>query len=65
MRFAVSYSTAFNGTDPDRLVAFARHAEDCGFEGLYVQDHIALYPGRTTARANCRPPCRISIRSTA
>ncbi|MBF6246292.1 TIGR03619 family F420-dependent LLM class oxidoreductase [Nocardia elegans] len=45
MRFAVSYSTAFNGTDPDRLVAFARHAEDCGFEGLYVQDHIALYPG--------------------
>ncbi|WP_063001810.1 TIGR03619 family F420-dependent LLM class oxidoreductase [Nocardia mikamii] len=45
MRFAVSYSTAFNGTDPDRLVAFARHAENCGFEGLYVQDHIALYPG--------------------
>ncbi|MGV9680112.1 TIGR03619 family F420-dependent LLM class oxidoreductase [Nocardia sp. NPDC003482] len=45
MKFAVSYSTPFNGTDPDRLVAFARHAEECGFEGLYVQDHIALYPG--------------------
>lgn len=45
MRFAVSYSTAFNGVDPDRLVAFARHAENCGFEALYVQDHIALYPG--------------------
>lgn len=45
MRFAASYSTAFNGTDPDRLVAFARHAEKCGFEALYVQDHIALYPG--------------------
>ncbi len=45
MRFAISYNTAFNGTDPDRLVAFARHAEDCGFEGLYVQDHIVLYPG--------------------
>ncbi|WP_067674503.1 TIGR03619 family F420-dependent LLM class oxidoreductase [Nocardia miyunensis] len=45
MRFAVSYNTAFNGVDPDRLVAFARHAESCGFEALYVQDHIALYPG--------------------
>ncbi|MEC3956549.1 TIGR03619 family F420-dependent LLM class oxidoreductase [Nocardia sp. CDC153] len=45
MRFAVSYGTAFNGTDPDRLVAFAQHAESLGFEALYVQDHIALYPG--------------------
>lgn len=45
MKFAISYSTAFNGTDPDRLVAFAQHAERCGFEALYVQDHIALYPG--------------------
>ncbi|MVU76606.1 TIGR03619 family F420-dependent LLM class oxidoreductase [Nocardia sp. ET3-3] len=45
MRFAVSYGTAFNGTDPDRLVAFAQHAENLGFEALYVQDHIALYPG--------------------
>ncbi|MGO4617856.1 hypothetical protein AB4305_29220 [Nocardia sp. 2YAB30] len=45
MRFATSYGTAFNGTDPDRLVAFARHAENLGFEALYVQDHIALYPG--------------------
>ncbi len=45
MRFATSYNTAFNGTDPDRLVAFARHAENLGFEALYVQDHIALYPG--------------------
>ncbi|MFJ1457138.1 TIGR03619 family F420-dependent LLM class oxidoreductase [Nocardia sp. N2S4-5] len=45
MKFAISYSTAFNGTDPDRLAAFAQHAEHCGFEALYVQDHIALYPG--------------------
>ncbi|MBF6099358.1 TIGR03619 family F420-dependent LLM class oxidoreductase [Nocardia cyriacigeorgica] len=45
MKFAVSYPTPFNGTDPDRLVSFARHAERCGFEALYVQDHIALYPG--------------------
>ncbi|MGF6881320.1 putative F420-dependent oxidoreductase [Nocardia sp. GAS34] len=45
MRFATSYYTAFNGTDPDRLVTYAQHAERCGFEGLYVTDHIALYPG--------------------
>ncbi|WP_280231204.1 TIGR03619 family F420-dependent LLM class oxidoreductase [Nocardia cyriacigeorgica] len=45
MKFAVSYPTPFNGTDPERLVSFARHAERCGFEALYVQDHIALYPG--------------------
>ncbi|MCM6778594.1 TIGR03619 family F420-dependent LLM class oxidoreductase [Nocardia sp. CDC159] len=45
VKFAISYSTPFNGTDPDRLAAFARHAEGCGFESLYLQDHIALYPG--------------------
>ncbi|MFE7800843.1 LLM class F420-dependent oxidoreductase [Nocardia sp. NPDC057440] len=45
MKFAISYSTPFNGTDPDRLTAFAVHAETCGFEGLYLPDHIALYPG--------------------
>ncbi|MFI6999806.1 TIGR03619 family F420-dependent LLM class oxidoreductase [Nocardia sp. NPDC050175] len=45
MKFAISYSTPFYGTDPDRIIAFAQHAEACGFEGLYLPDHIALYPG--------------------
>ncbi|MFC9440999.1 TIGR03619 family F420-dependent LLM class oxidoreductase [Nocardia sp. NPDC057030] len=45
MKFAISYSTPFYGADPDRIIAFARHAEACGFEGLYLPDHIALYPG--------------------
>ncbi|MET9269609.1 TIGR03619 family F420-dependent LLM class oxidoreductase [Kribbella sp. NPDC003557] len=45
MRFAVSYSTPAYGTDPERLVAFARRAEECGFEGLYVPEHVALYRG--------------------
>ncbi|PXX64269.1 putative F420-dependent oxidoreductase [Nocardia tenerifensis] len=45
MKFAISFSTPYYGTDPDRLVAFARHAEACGFEGIYLPDHIALYPG--------------------
>ncbi len=45
MKFAINYATPAHGTDPDRLVAFAEHAERCGFEALYLQDHIALYPG--------------------
>ncbi|GEM33541.1 LLM class F420-dependent oxidoreductase [Nocardia neocaledoniensis NBRC 108232] len=45
VKFAISYNTPLYGTDPDRLVAFAQHAERCGFEGLYLPDHIALHPG--------------------
>ncbi|MDH2429165.1 TIGR03619 family F420-dependent LLM class oxidoreductase [Sphaerisporangium sp. TRM90804] len=45
MKFAVSYNTAYHGVDPDRIIAYARHAEACGFEALYVPEHIALYPG--------------------
>ncbi|MGW0199166.1 TIGR03619 family F420-dependent LLM class oxidoreductase [Nonomuraea sp. NPDC003201] len=44
MKFAINYSTA-DGLDPDGLVTYARHAEDCGFEGLYLPEHIVLYPG--------------------
>ncbi len=45
MRFAVSYNTAFYGVDADLIVAYARHAEACGFEALYLPEHIVLYPG--------------------
>ncbi|MDP9866054.1 MULTISPECIES: TIGR03619 family F420-dependent LLM class oxidoreductase [Streptosporangium] len=45
MKFAISYNTAYYGADPDRIVACARHAEDCGFESLYLPEHIVLYPG--------------------
>ncbi|MFI9815561.1 TIGR03619 family F420-dependent LLM class oxidoreductase [Saccharothrix variisporea] len=45
MKFAISYSTPYFGVDPDRVVAYARHAEECGFEALYVPEHIAVYPG--------------------
>ncbi|MFI9407614.1 TIGR03619 family F420-dependent LLM class oxidoreductase [Nocardia sp. NPDC052316] len=45
MKFAISYSTPHYGADPDRLIAFAQHAEACGFEGLYLPDHLVLYPG--------------------
>ena len=45
VKFAISYSTPHHGADPERLVAFARHAEMCGFEGFYLPEHIALHPG--------------------
>ncbi|MFG2353048.1 LLM class F420-dependent oxidoreductase [Streptomyces sp. NPDC048521] len=45
MKFAISYSTPVLGVDPERIAGFARHAEECGFEALYLPEHIALYPG--------------------
>ena len=47
MRFGISYSTPYYGVDPDRIVTFAQLAEECGFESLYVPEHIVLYPGAT------------------
>jgi probable F420-dependent oxidoreductase len=47
MKFGLVYNTGYYGTDPDQLIAAARHAEACGFESFYVTEHIALYPGAT------------------
>lgn len=55
MKFAISYSTPYYGADPDRITAFAQHAEDCGFEALYLPEHIALYPGATLGAAEIPP----------
>jgi alkanesulfonate monooxygenase SsuD/methylene tetrahydromethanopterin reductase-like flavin-dependent oxidoreductase (luciferase family) len=44
MKFATSYNTAYYGVDPDKIVAYAQHAEACGFEALYLPEHIVLYP---------------------
>ncbi|MFE2752784.1 TIGR03619 family F420-dependent LLM class oxidoreductase [Actinosynnema sp. NPDC059335] len=55
MEFAVSYSTPHFGVDPDRMVAYARHAEACGFEAVYLPEHIAVYPGATVG-AHPIPP---------
>jgi probable F420-dependent oxidoreductase len=55
MRFAVSYSTPYYGVDPDQIIAYARHAEDCGFEALYLPEHIALYPGATIGPTEIPP----------
>ncbi len=45
MKFGLSYNTGVYGTDPDQMIAVARHAESCGFESFYCPEHIALYPG--------------------
>lgn len=45
VRFATSYQPALHGLDPAHLVSYAQHAEACGFEGLYLPKHVALYPG--------------------
>ena len=45
MKFGLMYNTGFLGTDPDQMIAVARHAEHCGFESFYCPEHIALYPG--------------------
>ncbi|WP_410592434.1 TIGR03619 family F420-dependent LLM class oxidoreductase [Amycolatopsis sp. lyj-23] len=45
MKFGISYSTPFFGADPEVVAGFARDAEECGFESLYVPEHVALYPG--------------------
>jgi probable F420-dependent oxidoreductase len=45
MKFGISYPMPFSGVAPDRIAAFAQHAEECGFESLYLPEHVALYPG--------------------
>ncbi|MEV7012092.1 TIGR03619 family F420-dependent LLM class oxidoreductase [Streptosporangium sp. NPDC051022] len=55
MKFGISYSTPYHGIDPDGLVAYAQHAEECGFESLYVPEHIALYPGAMVGRFELPP----------
>ncbi|RVX41309.1 putative F420-dependent oxidoreductase [Nonomuraea polychroma] len=43
--FGLSYNTAHFGVDPDGIAEFARHAEECGFESLYLPEHVVLYRG--------------------
>jgi probable F420-dependent oxidoreductase len=55
MKFGISYNTAYYGVDPERIMAFARHAEASGFESLYLPEHIALYPGATVGTMELPP----------
>jgi probable F420-dependent oxidoreductase len=45
VKFGLAYNSAHFGTDPDLMTAAARHAEECGFESIYMSEHIVMYPG--------------------
>jgi len=49
VKFGAMYNTAAQGMNPDRLIRFAQHVEACGFESLYVPEHLVLYPGATVS----------------
>ncbi|MFG2053115.1 TIGR03619 family F420-dependent LLM class oxidoreductase [Micromonospora sp. NPDC048930] len=55
MRFAISYGTPSFGVEPDRMVAYAQHAEACGFEALYMPEHVVLYPGAAVGSMELPP----------
>ncbi|HEV2370671.1 MAG TPA: TIGR03619 family F420-dependent LLM class oxidoreductase [Streptosporangiaceae bacterium] len=56
MKFGLYYNTALYGTDPDLMVAVARHAQECGFESFYMSEHIVVYPGATIPGYVSLPP---------
>jgi probable F420-dependent oxidoreductase len=45
VKFGIFYNTAVYGTEPGPMAALARHAEDLGFESIYLGEHVVLYPG--------------------
>jgi probable F420-dependent oxidoreductase len=45
LKFGITYHSGYFGVDPDNIVAYAKHAEDSGFESFYLPEHIVLYPG--------------------
>ena len=59
MKFGVQYHSAYHGIDPGALVGYARRAEDCGFESIYLPEHVVLYPGASLGGMAIDPslPC--------
>ncbi|RBQ18654.1 LLM class F420-dependent oxidoreductase [Spongiactinospora rosea] len=55
MKFGISYSTPYYGVDPEKMTNFAKLAEECGFESLYVPEHIVLHPGATVGAFELPP----------
>src|SRR5260370_37999359 len=45
MKFGVAFHTAYFGTDPDAIAAYAQHAEACGFDSFYMSEHVAMHKG--------------------
>ena len=59
MKFGIQYNSAFYGVDPVNLMAYAKHAEDTGFESFYVPEHVVLYPGATLGAMAIEPSLSI------
>lgn len=47
MKFGIQYNSAYYGVDPEVIAGYAKHAEDCGFESIFIPEHVVLYPGAT------------------
>ena len=60
MKFGLFYNTAYYGTDPDLMVAAARHAEECGFESFYTAEHIVMYPGASAGTMTFPPDLAVA-----
>jgi probable F420-dependent oxidoreductase len=60
VKFGLSYNIAAAGTDPAKLKAVARHADDLGFESFYVPEHVALYPGARVGEVEFPPDLPIA-----
>jgi probable F420-dependent oxidoreductase len=60
VKFGLAYNTAYYGTDPDLMVAAARHAEECGFESFFTSEHIVLYPGATAGPVQFPPDLAVA-----
>jgi len=60
VKFGLAYNTAYYGTDPDLMVAVARHAEECGFESFFTSEHIVLYPGATAGPVTFPPDLAVA-----
>jgi alkanesulfonate monooxygenase SsuD/methylene tetrahydromethanopterin reductase-like flavin-dependent oxidoreductase (luciferase family) len=51
VRFALDFPTSGEFSDPRLLAELARHAEDAGWEGCFVWDHINMTAGEPLADA--------------
>ncbi len=59
MKFGLFCNTAYY-SDPDLMVAAARHAEECGFESFYTPEHIVVYPGATAGSMTFPPDLSVA-----
>ena len=59
MKFGITCHTGYHGVDPDNIIAYAKHAEDSGFESFYLPEHVVLYPGAMLGSTSIDPALSI------